>query len=617
MPADHEFKMVVPRLQPLTRSWRIYNEETRVSPVKLCMAIPQLKYGDCIFPKQRSLTRSTRTAGRQTQMEYWYSCVKLYKAMPPTSYSPRGAVQTGLFSAVVASFILVTYQNLQSNPSDVTNLLLAQISQQLAASQDGTSPPTLSTLAELSAFQPTASAVRVNTLWFTSLCLSTACALWATLMQQWTRRYVQVADRPYGPPKRARIRAFFAAGVEKFGLAAAVEVLPALLHASVLLFYVGLVDFLINVNHTVAFCLLALVATGVLIYFILTIMPLFFHNSPYQTPLSALVWFTIEAAPLLRLWLRRRTESAQDAIRERRARIAEGMRRALEKTATVLASQVDAHALQWTLMSLDEDHELEEFLDGLPGLFHGSMRHHTSGLKQELEHSVNPVANKLLATCTTGLLPESIRRQRLIACLRAIWCFSSTIDRHFQAIWDQWAQATDDPWGPLSTEAWAMAGNMTTDLNPLTALRAHCIQALLAVMRRYDRWQCPVSEASPLLQRQLGTSAADVERYHNGDHLQLAVAANLLFNALPLLRQLDKFETGSDMSLKIEIKAILDTICRGLDTSDVPDDLRARFVDGNEVMKVFSVRDVPRSSRRRAAFDVHGPWTKIFTPVEG
>ena len=76
--------------------------------------------------------------------------------------------------------------------------------------------------------------MRVNALWFTSLATSTGCALWATLMQQWTRRYVQVADRPYNPPKRARIRAFFADGVEKFALAAAVEVLPALLHVSVL-----------------------------------------------------------------------------------------------------------------------------------------------------------------------------------------------------------------------------------------------------------------------------------------------------------------------------------------------------------------------------------------------
>jgi Family of unknown function (DUF6535) len=93
--------------------------------------------------------------------------------------------------------------------------------------------------------------VHVNVLWFTSLAMSMACALWVTLMQQWTRRYMHVAGRRYGPSKRARIRAFFAYGVEKFGLPAAVEVLPGLLHMSVLLFYVGLVDFLLTINHTV------------------------------------------------------------------------------------------------------------------------------------------------------------------------------------------------------------------------------------------------------------------------------------------------------------------------------------------------------------------------------
>jgi hypothetical protein len=447
----------------------------------------------------------------------------------------------------VASFILVSYQDLQPNPSDLTNALLAQISLQLSALQNGSSPsaPLPSSLVDRSSFQPTASAVRVNTLWFTSLSLSTFCALWATLMQQWTRRYVQVADRPYGPTKRARIRAYFAHGVEKFGLAAAVEVLPALLHASVLLFYIGLVDFLFNINHTIAYCLLSLVALGVLIYFLLTIMPLFFHNSPYQTPLSALVWFAIEASPLIKLWLRRKTDHVKDAIRDRKARIKHGMRLALEKTAVGLTSHTDARALQWTLMSLDEDHELEEFLDGLPGLFHGSTRHRSMPLKGELEQLVDPVADKLFATCTTGLLPDVARRRRLTACLRAIWCFSGTIDRHFQAIWKQWAQVTNEPWGLLSIETWAMATNMTTDVNPLTALRAHCIQALMAVMRSYGRWQCPPSEASALLQRQLSASASDIERYHRGDHLQLAVAANLLSNALPLLRKLDKLETGA------------------------------------------------------------------------
>ncbi|KAI9511939.1 hypothetical protein F5148DRAFT_184342 [Russula earlei] len=524
-------------------------------------------------------------------------------------------VFTGLLFATIAAFLVVSYPQLQPNPNDITNQLLIQISQQLSALPNGTSLSPPATLPSQSSFKPTAWVVRVNALWFTSLSTSTACALWATLMQQWTRRYVQVADRPYNPPKRARIRAFFADGVEKFALAAAVEVLPALLHASVLIFYIGLVDFLFHINHIIAYLMLALLTLGVLIYFLLTIMPLYFPSSPYQTPLSALVWFIIEASPLLKLWLRRRTDAVKKAIHDRRIKIGQGMRYTLEQAAANLTSQADARALKWTLLSLDDDNELEDFLDGLPGLFQGSTGHHSQGLKGQLERLVNPVAEKLLATCTTGLLPEGIRTQRLTACLGAIWCFSGTIDRHFRAIWDQWGKVTNDPWGLLTTETWAVAGNMTTDLDPLIAIRAHCIQALISVMRRDGRWLCPHSDASALLQRQLGATSADVERwYHRGGHLHLAVAANLLNHALPLLRQL---ETGPDMSVKVEVKAILNTICghRELHTSDVPDDLRARFADGSEVMKVFDIQGVPRGSRQHAALDVNGPWTRIFTPV--
>ena len=318
--------------------------------------------------------------------------------------------QTGLFSAVVAAFLIVSYPLLQPNPTEITNQLLTQISQQLSTNGTGSSQPLPP--ANTSSFRPPSSAVRVNVLWFISLAMSTACALWATLMQQWTRRYMQVADRPYGPPKRARIRAFFAKGVENFALAAAVEVLPGLLHASVLIFYIGLIDFLMNINHTVAFFLLTWVAIGCLVYFILTIMPLFYPNSPYQTPLSSLCWFVLEATPLLRLWVRRRNETVKTAIRERRSKIGQGMRRALESKATRLKAQADADtsALGWTLRSLDEDHELEEFLDGLPGLFHGSSRHHSLGLRGGLEQLVRPVADKLFATCTTGLLPEGLSK---------------------------------------------------------------------------------------------------------------------------------------------------------------------------------------------------------------
>ena len=449
---------------------------------------------------------------------------------------------------------------------------------------------------------------------------------------------MQVADRPYGPPKRARIRAFFANGVEKFGLAAAVEVLPALLHVSVLLFYIGLIDFLINIHHTVAFILLAWVAMGCLIYFILTIMPLFYPNSPYQTPLSSLCWFLLEATPLLGFWVRRRNE----AIRERRIKIGRGMRKALESNATRLrsldsnATRLDSHvtrrdskttpkptpldeqvdadtsALRWTLRSLDEDHELEEFLDGLPGLFHGSPSDLSRGLKVRLEQLVKPFADKLFATCTTGILPEGLRRQRLTACLEAIWCFPGTVNLHFQAIWGQWNTLTNDPWGPLSTETWAVASKMTTDSDPFIALRAHCIQALMAVMWSRGKWQCAPMEAASLLQSQLHAFSVDIDKWWhpddtNGNQVQLAVAANLLTNSLQLL---PKLETGGD-TMKTELKTILDTICGELDASDLPNELRARFANRAEVMEVF--QDV--AGGLHTNFGLNGPWAKIFKPV--
>jgi hypothetical protein len=80
-------------------------------------------------------------------------------------------LKTGLFSATVAAFIIESYQNLSPDSSDTTNALLTQISQQLVNISNGT--PLTSVAAQSSQpFKPTASAVRVNVLWFLSLILS-------------------------------------------------------------------------------------------------------------------------------------------------------------------------------------------------------------------------------------------------------------------------------------------------------------------------------------------------------------------------------------------------------------------------------------------------------------
>ena len=425
---------------------------------------------------------------------------------------------------------------------------------------------------------------------------------------------MQVADTHHNASKRALIRAFFADGVERFGFAAAVEVLPALLHLSILLFYIGLIDFFLDINHAIAYLLLALGSYAALVYSLLTVIPLFYHNSPYQTPLTSLVWFVMEVTPLVIHWLRPRTDAIQKAIRERQTKIKQGMRRALEMHADRSPWQAYIRAVKWMLRSLDEDDRLVKFLDGFPGLFKASAGHPEQGIKRELERLVEPVISKLFVTCRPGFLPEDIRIQRLTACLGAVWWFSDTIDRHFQAILGQWTQPTNDPWGTLSVETWEAAANMTADPDPLAAIRAHCIQALVAVMWKKGKWACSRDEASSILQSQLGASSVDIDKwYESEDHVRLAVGARLLSDVLPLLRKLETSAGQHHVSLKTEIKDILDKICDEVVASDVPDNLRSRFANGSEVMEVFHVQ---RPFLRHSAINMHGAWTKIFNPVE-
>ncbi|KAH9963398.1 hypothetical protein BGW80DRAFT_853503, partial [Lactifluus volemus] len=115
--------------------------------------------------------------------------------------------------------------------------------------------------------------------------------LLATLLQQWARRYITVTHLPrYSPHKRARIRAFFLMG-GKASSSSAVETLPTLLHLSLFLFFFGLLIFLFNINHT-AFSLVAWwIGLSGGLYGCITLMPIFFHDSPYYAPLSFTAWF--------------------------------------------------------------------------------------------------------------------------------------------------------------------------------------------------------------------------------------------------------------------------------------------------------------------------------------
>ncbi|KAF8268494.1 hypothetical protein EI94DRAFT_1577632, partial [Lactarius quietus] len=159
-----------------------------------------------------------------------------------TGVADRILIFAGLFSCMVATFIAISYPSLQQNPDIITQSLLAQISQQLSNISNDV-PSGISNTPILSSFVPPASVVFINTAWFLSLVLSLMCALLATFLQQWARRYLHTVRRDQAPHVRAHIREYFARGASRFHIFGLVEALPFLLLTSMHLFFAGLVVF--------------------------------------------------------------------------------------------------------------------------------------------------------------------------------------------------------------------------------------------------------------------------------------------------------------------------------------------------------------------------------------
>ncbi|KAI0317048.1 hypothetical protein OF83DRAFT_1059314, partial [Amylostereum chailletii] len=162
---------------------------------------------------------------------------------------------TGLFSATIATFLAESYQQLQPDSGSQTVALLSQISHQLAAASGSTNftlPPGAKNPAIQSDFKAPRTAVWVNALWFISLVLNIKCALAATLIRQWARRYEQMAHHPSSNACiRARIRFYVAECVDGSMVSSALNTIPFILHVSVFLFLTGLVIFLSAINGTV------------------------------------------------------------------------------------------------------------------------------------------------------------------------------------------------------------------------------------------------------------------------------------------------------------------------------------------------------------------------------
>ncbi|KAJ7890907.1 hypothetical protein B0H14DRAFT_3428782 [Mycena olivaceomarginata] len=188
----------------------------------------------------------------------------------------------GLFSASLTAFVVESYKTLSPDQGKITITILAQISRQL---EGGPSVPSVD-VSPLIAAGPTSASLACNALWFLSLGFSLSCTLIATLVEQWSREFIQSASMWPSPITRTRIFPYLSFGIQRFGMHIMVQFIPLLLHISLLLFFAGLIAFLQPINTgltALAAVLLVLISAA---YGYLTVLPMFSSDSPYRTPLS-------------------------------------------------------------------------------------------------------------------------------------------------------------------------------------------------------------------------------------------------------------------------------------------------------------------------------------------
>lgn len=282
--------------------------------------------------------------------------------------------QAGLYSATLTAFITESQKSLTLDPSDEIAyyarqavVLLAQISAQLAASGSPV-PSTVLFPPAFPQFHAAKSDVRVNIYWFMSLVFSLSAALGATLVQQWAREYVQFFQRYNHPLKRARIRQFLHEGANRWHMDLVVHLVPALIHISLFLFFLGLADSLFKINVATATTTTILIVICALSYLFSIIAPIWDAQSPFQSPLSSMFWH-------LYFWKFSRRTYKDRSTGGKDTRISTDMKEGRVQLAMSYSEDRkhrDARAIEWIVDDLTEDSELELLVRNIPDSFNST-----------------------------------------------------------------------------------------------------------------------------------------------------------------------------------------------------------------------------------------------------
>ena len=151
--------------------------------------------------------------------------------------------KAGLFTAVGTVSLVESYKWLSPDPGDETVGVLDQlvnVTQKIPLTPGGAEP-----------FRRTFDIVGVNVIWFASMTICVVCALFATLLQQWARRYLALVSEfsRCAPDERVHVQELLRKRRGNFLLPWIRQLLGMGLHSSIILYGTGIILFIFHIDR--------------------------------------------------------------------------------------------------------------------------------------------------------------------------------------------------------------------------------------------------------------------------------------------------------------------------------------------------------------------------------
>lgn len=324
----------------------------------------------------------------------------------------------------------------QTSSQDLSAFYLKQI-YQLQASANNSDFPPLPTPPK-----PVSTPTGTHAFWFASLVLSLASAVFATLVQEWVRRYLVLTQPQFSPHRRARIRAFITQEGSLVVLQRMVQTLHTFLHLSILLFLLGLIAMTSGGDSLVIVAVTLYIALPLILYVRYSLMPYFEPHSIYSTPFSALflslrglprIGRSLFKAIMCRGSIREAFRNPDPTPVDRNWLNLDYAIKEVEKLADYRSTMLDIGAISWLLDSLGQDQEMEQFLAGIPSFYRSKRVEDPAQVLRALNNHKLPKAiiSFMDRSLSSEIVSGNAGQRRIRVSLRAMETDSYLLQRTF------------------------------------------------------------------------------------------------------------------------------------------------------------------------------------------